>query len=322
MRSMNHAVPAAGGSRWLSLCALLLLSGSMSGCLAGCGDGEDEDSPPPPPPSMPVESNNAAPARIAQPGQPGDKGPLTTYLHVEERMKTEAERATIRHQFRESDFVQDAEGENRDPFRSFLFDNSLFAPSGGSALPPSDEMCSTKQMVATSYSYRDLRLVGIVSRGLKRYALMQDSANFGQIVTRGDCIGKEKARVKEIGAGYVTLELKPDGLTPGTTQVAQERSIQLYPDELALGRDTEDSTVIPQVVMPPQAPPRPPQGMQPGLQQGPIVAPGSVPGPSSAPAPAAPPVVMPPPRTAPPAGSSAPGQRPSGSAGAPVIPPS
>ncbi len=317
MRSMNQAAPAAGGARWLSLCALLL-SGSMSGCLAGCGDGEDEDAPPPPP-STPVVSNNPTPARVPQPGQPGDKGPLATYLHVEGRMKTEAERATIRHQFRESDFVQDAEGENRDPFRSFLFDNSLFAPSG-SAPQPSDEMCSAKQMVATSYSYRDLRLVGIVSRGLKRYALMQDSANFGQIVTRGDCIGKEKARVKEIGAGYVTLELKSDGLTPGAAQAAQERSIQLYPDELALGRDTEDSLVIPQVVMPPQAPPRPQQGTQSGAQPGPIVAPGSVPGPS-APAPA-PPVVMPPPRTPPPAGSSAPGQRPSGSAGTPIVPPS
>jgi Tfp pilus assembly protein PilP len=301
------ATTTSDGGRWLWLSAALLLSGSLSGCLAGCGDGEDEDSPPPPPPSTPVESRNPSPSRVPQPGAPGADGALTTYLHVEDLMRTEAERATIRHQFRESDFVQDAEGDNRDPFRSYMFDSNLFDPVGTNQ-PPSDEMCSSKQMVATSYSYRDLRLVGIVSRGLKRYALMQDSANFGQIVTRGDCIGKEKARVKEIGAGYVTLEMKPDGLTPGATPVAQERSIQLYPDELAIGRSAEEDTVLPPVVMPPAPRTAPPPA-------------GAAPPPAPAPE-APPPVVMPPPRTSPPAGSSAPAARPSGSPGAPIVPPS
>lgn len=268
---------------------------------AACGDSED-DAPPPPPPSTPVQPAPGRaivpPSAPGTPGAPGAKGALTTYLHVEDLMDP-SERSTIRHQFRESDFAQDPNGDNRDPFRSsYMADIGL--PSTGNNLPAdATEQCTAKQLVATSYSIRDLKLVGIVSRGLKRYALMQDSANFGQIVTRGDCLGKEKARVKEIGAGYMTLEVMPEPGIAGAAQVAQERSIPLYPDELPMQQRAaeEDSgaTSISPVLPPSTQPPvvMPPGAGGPGGSAGTsgAVAPTGK-APSSAPA--QPPVVMPP----------------------------
>lgn len=276
-------------ARWLALA----LVAALPGC-AGCGD-DGEDEAPPAPVSTPVQP--ARPPTIIKPpsapGAPGEKGPLTTYTHVEERMTSDAERATIRHQFRDSDFVQDADGENRDPFRSYLLDGLPDQRSGsiGSEGTPT---CSPKQMVATSYSIRDLKLVGIVSRGLKRYALMQDSANFGQIVTRGDCIGKEKALVKEIGAGYMTLAVMPEVVAAGATPVAQERSIPLYPEELPMTRSSDDdddgATVMPPVVLPgvPSAPRQAP-GSPPPASSGAAVPDGPAPAPPGKVAPGSPP---------------------------------
>jgi hypothetical protein len=262
---------------------------ALAASSAACGDSE-EDAPPPAAPSTPVQPapNRAIvpPTAGGAPGAPGAKGPLTAYIHVEDLMDA-SERSTIRHQFRESDFAQDPNGDNRDPFRSsYMLDIGL--PSSGNNLPTdATEQCTAKQMVATSYSVRDLRLVGIVS---------QDSSNFGQIVTRGDCLGKEKARVKEIGAGYMTLEVMPDVGIAGATQTVQERSIPLYPEELPMtSRTLEDSdsggTTITPVLPPSSAPPvvMPPSGNGNG-GSGAVAPTGKAP--SSAPA--APPVVMPP----------------------------
>jgi hypothetical protein len=112
-------------------------------------------------------------------------------------------------------------------------------------------------MVASQYSMRDLRLVGIVSRSTRRFALFQDNGDLGHIVTRGDCVGKEKARVKDIGAGFVTLELVPDA-TPGQPpRAAEERSIPLYPEELAIPESEEPSEAAPPPSLPPPVMPPP-----------------------------------------------------------------
>lgn len=226
--------------------ATLALSLSLVAVAACGGDGEDEGS-----------STAAAPARPAapQPARPNAAGArgannktLTTYRHVEELVSSADEAQRIRHQFRESDFVQDPAGDNRDPFRSYILSTGILDARPGLPVEASD-ICTAKQMVATNYSVRDLKLVGIVSRGLRRFALMQDTANVGQIVTRGDCVGKEKARVKEIGAGYVTFEVMPEGTAPGVPRIPEERSVPLYPEELPMmrGQDSEDDVMVPVV---------------------------------------------------------------------------
>jgi len=121
------------------------------------------------------------------------------------------ERDGIRHAFRERDFDPQ---HNRDPFQ----------PGGGSGPkqpPPRTPNCPLEdQLVASGYSYTDLKLVGIVAQGTQRKVLMTIGKD-GFIIKRGDCVGKEKAVVKDIGLGYVTFQGESD-----------DYSVQLNPKQL------------------------------------------------------------------------------------------
>lgn len=139
------------------------------------------------------------------------------------------ERDSIRHEFKDRDFVSD---QNRDPFQSFLIaQKGLEEPIEQKREPGP---CTRQdQFVATNYSYLDLRLVGIVAKGTQRKALMMDRGNVGQIIKRGDCVGKEKAVVKDIGTGFITFVVAyDDGTTP--SRQPQERTVQLHPKGLVV----------------------------------------------------------------------------------------
>lgn len=264
----------------------LALSASLYAVACG-GDEDGESSAPPPARPASAAATRPAPGKAAKNG----KNSLATYMHVEEVVGSAEEAARIRHQFRDQDFLQDLDGDNRDPFRSFILSSGILDTRPGIPVAATD-VCTAKQMVATNYSIRDLKLVGIVSRGLRRYALMQDSANFGQIVTRGDCVGKEKARVKEIGAGYVTLEVMPETGTAGVPRVAEERSIPLYPEELPMSRgDADEDLPVPVVAPQPAAPAAgagAPGAPTPAPAGAPTPAPAGTPTPARLPAPVAP----------------------------------
>ena len=88
--------------------------------------------------------------------------------------------------------------------------------------------------MATNYSLRDLNLIGIVLRGTRSYALFRDSGGYGHIVPRGDCLGKEQARVENIGAGFVRLAVTPEAPPGAPAPAAQTRDILLYPEELSV----------------------------------------------------------------------------------------
>jgi Tfp pilus assembly protein PilP len=229
----------------------LLVAALLVPSAVACGDEEDPGAPAPPPSEAAAP---VAPARPARPpgtrGAPGEAG-LQVYSKVED-VVPEEERATIRHIFRDRDFMSDPTGsENRDPFRSFVINQPGLVFDTGQASDVSD-VCSKAQLVASQYPMRDLRLVGIVSRSTRRYALFQDNSDLGHIVTRGDCVGKEKARVKDIGAGFVTLELVPDVAPGQPARAVEERSIPLYPEELAIPESDEPSAAPPP---PPSLPP-------------------------------------------------------------------
>jgi hypothetical protein len=123
------------------------------------------------------------------------------------------ERDGIRHAFRDRDFDPE---HNRDPFQPPTGPSGPTAPPGGltKKCPRED------QLVASSYSYADLKLVGIVAQGTQRKVLMTMGKD-GFIIKRGDCVGKEKAVVKDIGLGYVTFQGESD-----------EYSVQLNPKQL------------------------------------------------------------------------------------------
>jgi hypothetical protein len=306
--------------------------------LAGCGD--DGGSAPNPPPAA---ANRAGAAPTA--AGANAKNQLPEKLHVEDRVRCTIpeqpsdpengkcdpkapscgdrlycmtlasgsycepcpERDGIRHAFRERDFAGE---QNRDPFEPR---GTLTTWSGDSQVPPTEKCRRDDQFVATSYSYVDLKLVGIVAQGTQRKVLMMGGP-LGYIIKRGDCVGKEKAVVTDIGTGYITFQVDPDPLSmnqrPATTV-----SIQLNPKQLAANDPNEQPQSLPRTTIAPVVPPPP---MIPPAAQRPSGPTGAGPAPSGAVAPgaAAPPtgttpggvpLVVPasPPAAAPNAGSTA-----------------
>jgi len=220
--------------------------------ISACG-GEEDGGPPPPAPA-----GGGAPAKpAAKPAAAG--GGLAPRMHVEERVycpspekatgpscdkdapscdpgkfclqvgnawSCEAcpERDSVRHEFKDRDFVAD---QTRDPFQSYII-----AQKGLEEEPEKKEEGPCKrqdQFVATNYSYLDLTLVGIVAQGTQRKVLMMDRGNLGHIVHRGDCVGKEKAVVKDIGPGFVTFVIAGDDDPKSPNRTPTERSVQLHP---------------------------------------------------------------------------------------------
>jgi hypothetical protein len=178
------------------------------------------------------------------------------------------ERDAIRHSFKDRDFV---DGETmRDPFRAGIGPQ---VPAGGGSgdIKVITDACKPSQLVATNYSFMDLKLVGIVAQGTQRKVLMMDGGNppLGQIIKLRDCVGKEKAIVKDIGAGYVTFQVTTDN--SGTPKV-EERSVQLHPTQVTVTSLPSDSPISEEkratnapLVAPPSAgeaprPPPPPPG--------------------------------------------------------------
>jgi Tfp pilus assembly protein PilP len=254
--------------RWQSLLVISLVA-------AACGD-----DPPPPPPKKggPGGAGAKAPAKPKQ---------LQPKLHVEERVTcSEIEKATgpkcdpatpacetglyclavkgagnscepcteresIRHEFKDRDFVAD---QVRDPFLSYIIIQKGLetAPEKRQEGP-----CTrTEQFQAVNYSYLGLKLVGIVAQGTQRKALMMDPANVGHIIRRGDCVGKEKAVVKDIGPGFITFVVHPDPADKTANKVPEERSIQLNPKGLQVQPQLPDATGT-QPSAPVVAPPAP-----------------------------------------------------------------
>lgn len=205
------------------------------------------------------------------------------------------ERDGIRHAFKERDF--DTE-HNRDPFQSLL---QPLGPSPTVAHGLTKKCPHADQLIAPGSSYVDLKLVGIVAQGTQRKVLMM-AGPLGWIIKRGDCVGKEKAVVKDIGTGYITFQLDPDG-SAANQRAPEEYSVQLNPKQLSMNEAALPSpaprTPAPRTPSAPVAPP----GTMPGAPAAPAGSP-PVPGVPGAPggsqAAAASPVVPAPGSTAPP----------------------
>ena len=224
----------------------LLVALALAAAAAACG-GKD-DAPPPAP------AQAAVPKAAAKAVKKGDKKELQVYTKVEDVVPAK-EVATIRHTFHERDFTPDLTGtDNRDPFQSFVVSQPGITQHGGGQASAT-EQCTAKQMVATNYALRDLRLVAIITRGLRRFALFQDTADLGHLATRADCLGKEKARVKEIGERSVVLEIVPEVDPNQPPRAPEEKSINLYPNEVPIdATGPTDSPRVPQTMTPPPGP--------------------------------------------------------------------
>jgi hypothetical protein len=280
---------------------------------AACGG---DDAPPPPPPGAP-----GAPAAAAK----ESKDKLQPRFHVEEKVDCPtpdkptgpvciaetptcdpglyclpqldktfhcepcAERDSIRHEFKDRDFVSDGTSDHaRDPFQSFVIVPPELTKKADKTIEPGP--CTRPdQFVAPNYSYQELRLVGIVQQGTQRKVLMMAGTK-GQIIKRGDCVGKEKAVVKDIGTGYITFLINPEQSDNAPKRPSEEHSVQLYPNGPELQIEQQPGfqptptgtgpTIAPPTGAAPAVPPPP--------QNAPVIAP---PPPQRTP----PPVVQPPP---------------------------
>lgn len=212
--------------------------------LSACG----EDEPPPPPPKAPGAAKAGGKAAAGKDGKA-----LVPKLKVEDRVPDAAEKASIRHQFRDRDFA--VEQSNRDPFQSFVIGQKGLVPSDGNKLPQDvTKKCQrADQFVATNYSYTDLRLVGIVAERAQRRVLMMDAGNLGHIIKKGDCVGREKAVVKDIGTGFITFQVQPEDTSTGQVRNIEEHSVQLYPNQMPV--QSQPTPDVPRTQAPVVAPP-------------------------------------------------------------------
>ena len=238
--------------------------------LAGCG--EDESAPPPPAPGG-GGGGAAKPAAGKAAAKPVKK--LVPKLKVEDRVVDPAEKLSIRHQFKDRDFA--VEQSNRDPFQSFVLGQKGLVPSDTSKLPQDvTKKCQREdQFVATNYSYTDLRLVGIVAERAQRKVLMMDAGNLGHIIKKGDCVGREKAVVKDIGAGFITFQVQPEDTSTGQPRNIEEHSVQLYPNQMPV--QSQPTPDVPKTQTPVVAPAgtgtQPAPGSQPAPQGVPVESP-------------------------------------------------
>jgi len=220
--------------------------------LAACGG---DDAPPPPPPAAPP-----APAAAKQDA----KDKLQPRSHVEDHVTcptpdkptgpvchAEApscdpglyclqqldssfhcepcpERDSIRHDFKDRDFISDGTADHaRDPFQSFVIVSPELSKKTDKTIEPGP--CTRPdQFVAPNYSYQELHLVGIVQQGTQRKVLMMAGTK-GQIIKRGDCVGKEKAVVKDIGTGYITFLINPEQADNAPKRPSEEHSVKPRP---------------------------------------------------------------------------------------------
>ncbi|HWN67957.1 MAG TPA: pilus assembly protein PilP [Haliangium sp.] len=197
---------------------------------AGCGDSETAPATPMVTPVTPAQPNAAAQGGAAKPAG------LRFHTKIEDLIGAE-QAQLIRHKFTADDFGPNIGGTGRrDPFRSLAA--AQLAAQAEQQDQPIDPAQTCKDRVADTFSLRDMRLVGIVLRGTRSYALFVDKGEKGHIVTRGDCLGVEKARVLSVRAGFVTLQLYPDATQPTAETELQERTIALYPDELSVEGET------------------------------------------------------------------------------------
>jgi Tfp pilus assembly protein PilP len=231
----------------------LLPAALLLTAVSACG----EDDPPPPPPKAGAAKPGAKPGAKSGKAPP----PIAVRTRIEDRVIDPEEKKGIRHSFKDKDFI--AETTNRDPFQSFVLNQGIIGPEATKPQIAITKKCREDNLVATNYSYTDLRLVGIVAQGTQRKVLMMDAGNLGHIIRRGDCVGRERAYVKDIGTGYVTFEVNPDETNNGTVRNAEERSVQLYPNQMPVTSqpNLDNEPVRPQTpdVAPPTSPPPTPE---------------------------------------------------------------
>jgi hypothetical protein len=143
--------------------------------------------------------------------------------------------AKYRRTFTSSDFDPDFTGDiNRDPFRSYVLED--LSPSTSGRLPSEVDECE-RRTVAAGYGLRELKLIGLLKRGTTAYALFTDGRKDGHIAKRGDCLSKDRARIKEIGATTMIVEIRGQAAPGAPAPEPREEEWRLHPAQLDLRQE-------------------------------------------------------------------------------------
>jgi len=177
---------------------------------AGCGD----DAPPP----------QKAKAGPAPPPTANKNAEKTAVLMLKPKVDKQ-----YRKELASSDFQPDPTGDiNRDPFESYLV-----APQPNGPQTQVQDECEDHK-VAEKFAYNDLKLIGIVVRGTRNFAMFKDPTQTGQIVFQGYCLSKEKARVIEITPSCVRIEIRGEAPPGAPAPPAHEDKRCLHPNDIEI----------------------------------------------------------------------------------------
>jgi hypothetical protein len=197
----------------------------MALATSACGD----DPPAAPPRTEPAAKPGTPSAEIKPGGQappvPGKGGPqqLATYPKAPDDYRANLTREML---------TPDPTGDvNRDPFRSYVIDEAPVGPITPSTAEPDE--CD-RSMVAEGSGLRDLTLTGIVKRGTKAFALFEDQQHEGYIAERGECLSKDKARIKEVGSSSIIITVRGEAPPGAPAPPPREEEWKLHPEELDL----------------------------------------------------------------------------------------
>ncbi len=193
-------------------------------CLLACGSSE----PPPKKESPVLPPAKSTKIGAKKGGKPTDKG-APAVLSVMAKVPD-----ALRKELGKDDFAPDPSGEvNRDPFRSYV----TGLPAEQSDSDGKSDECE-KRMVAPDSSLHDLKLMGVVLNGTRGYAMFTDKGQMGFIAHRGDCLSRERVRVRDIGSDRVVLQIPSLAAPGGSTPAPRAEVWRVHPEELGLPPST------------------------------------------------------------------------------------
>ncbi len=141
---------------------------------------------------------------ISRPEKPlaGKKGQSSTKMAME---------------LEEKDFSEGP--HNRDPFRSFLAEFSRF---------PRKVSKQQRKVVLPRYALDELKLIAVVTGGIRPCAMFRDPSGLGVTVKRGDYISKSAGKIKQILTDKVVVEIEEQSEDKNSFV---DRVIDLHPKE-------------------------------------------------------------------------------------------
>jgi type IV pilus assembly protein PilP len=163
--------------------------------------------------------------RPSSPPTPSPKAPVATPPSAARAPEATPAKPAI--ELTDKDFTEGA--TNRDPFRSFLAEF---------ARPARRVSKQQRKVILPRYALDELRLIAVVSGGIRPRAMFRDPTGLGVTVKRGDYISKSAGKVKQILSDKVVVEIEEQSEDKSSLV---DRVIDLHPKEEREEKDSVDA---------------------------------------------------------------------------------